>query len=94
MRSRPSLKNIPKGPSWAPGEPRTYSLHTGRCRVKLSILVPVYNEQDNLPELLSRLFKVARDLKKSFEIILIDDGSGDDSVKIIKIGRASCRERV
>jgi len=52
--------------------------------VNLSILVPVYNEQDNLPELLSRLLKVARSMNRSFEIILIDDGSSDDSVKIIK----------
>ncbi len=50
----------------------------------LSILVPVFNEEENLPELLERLLKTGRSLNKKFEIIFIDDGSKDNSVKIIK----------
>ena len=52
--------------------------------MKLSILVPVYNEEDNLPELIRRILGVARGLKRSFEVILIDDGSTDGSERIIK----------
>ncbi|OGR84359.1 MAG: UDP-4-amino-4-deoxy-L-arabinose-oxoglutarate aminotransferase [Elusimicrobia bacterium RIFCSPLOWO2_01_FULL_54_10] len=52
--------------------------------MNVSILVPVFNEEANLPELLERLLKTARGTGKSFEIILIDDGSSDGSVKIIK----------
>src|SRR5262249_18105112 len=50
----------------------------------VSILVPVFNEEENLPELLDRLLKVGRGLNKKFEIIFIDDGSKDGSVKILK----------
>ncbi len=50
----------------------------------VSILVPVFNEEENLPELLERLLKIARGMNKSFEILFIDDGSKDNSVKILK----------
>lgn len=50
----------------------------------LSLLAPVFNEEENLGELLERLLKVARGLGVKFEIILIDDGSRDASVRIAK----------
>ena len=42
-----------------------------------SVLVPAYNEADNLQAFLARLIPVMEGLGRSFEIILIDDGSVD-----------------
>jgi glycosyltransferase involved in cell wall biosynthesis len=45
----------------------------------VSIVVAVYNEEESLPPLCEQLDRVMRGLKKSYEIILVDDGSRDDS---------------
>lgn len=45
----------------------------------LSILVPVYNDQDVLDELNLRLQKVVPSISENYEIVLIDDGSKDNS---------------
>ncbi len=50
----------------------------------ISIVIPVFNEQDNLHALMERLLRVMRGMKRSFEIILIDDGSRDGSLKILE----------
>ena len=49
----------------------------------LSVVIPVYNEKDNLDELIQRCLDTCRKIKKSFEIILVDDGSTDASTKKI-----------
>ncbi len=46
----------------------------------LSAVIPVYNEQDNLEPLLLELEEVLKPLGKSFEVLLVDDCSKDDSV--------------
>ena len=51
---------------------------------ELSIIIPVYNEEDNLAELHARLVKVMLGLNKSYEIIFIDDSSMDRSFEILK----------
>lgn len=54
----------------------------------LSVVVPVLNEEESLPELTAWIEKVCSDSKTSFEIIFIDDGSNDSSWKIIEgLGR-------
>ncbi len=49
----------------------------------ISIVIPVFNEEDNLKELVSRCLNVCNKMDKSFEIILVDDGSTDRSAEII-----------
>jgi len=49
----------------------------------VSIVVPVYNEEANLPEFIARCLKVGEELPESFELILVDDGSKDESQQII-----------
>lgn len=49
----------------------------------LSIVIPVYNEEESIPELLEWIFRVVGDNKLATEVILIDDGSTDDSWKVI-----------
>ena len=50
----------------------------------LSIVIPVYNEKATLQELVSRCISVGDSLDKSYELILVDDGSRDNSVAMIK----------
>jgi len=45
----------------------------------LSVIIPVYNEEENLPGLGAELSSVMESLKKPFEVLLVDDGSTDAS---------------
>ena len=51
--------------------------------MKLSIVVPVYNEARALPELFSRIQKTLAGTHYVYEIIAVDDGSTDDSWKTL-----------
>ena len=53
-------------------------------QVKVSAVVPVYNEEGNLPILIPKLSKVLKDLGCSYEMIFVDDGSSDGSQRILK----------
>jgi len=50
----------------------------------ISIITPVYNEEHSLIELHARIQKTLSKLNQQFEIIFVDNGSTDDSLKIIK----------
>ncbi|EKD27941.1 MAG: hypothetical protein ACD_79C00492G0002 [uncultured bacterium] len=50
----------------------------------VSIVIPVFNESSNLNELIERTLKTCRSQTWKFEIILIDDGSRDNSAEIIQ----------
>jgi len=50
----------------------------------LSIVVPLLNEEESLPELAEWIENVCRENKISYEIIFIDDGSTDDSWRVIQ----------
>lgn len=52
--------------------------------VKLSIIVPCYNEEKNLVPLLKRLEDTLKKIGSLYEIILIDDGSQDNTKEVIK----------
>ena len=43
----------------------------------LSVVVPLYNEEDSLPSLVEQLLAALRPIGRSFELILVDDGSRD-----------------
>ncbi len=49
-----------------------------------SIVVPVYNEAGNLCELIERISNTLRTLERFYEIILVNDGSQDESEAILK----------
>ncbi len=49
----------------------------------LSVVIPVYNEEKNLPELIERCIAACKKTSRTFEIILVDDGSRDGSRDII-----------
>ena len=50
----------------------------------LSVVVPVFNEEANLPELHRRLAVVLPDVVDSYEILFVDDGSRDRSWELIR----------
>jgi glycosyltransferase involved in cell wall biosynthesis len=50
----------------------------------LSVVVPLLNEEESLPELTEWICRVVRPLEKYFEIIMVDDGSKDNSWKVIE----------
>lgn len=53
-------------------------------KLDLSIVVPLYNEAESLPELVAWIDRVARANNLSYEAILVDDGSKDGSWKVIE----------
>lgn len=52
--------------------------------MQLSIVVPLFNEEESLPELCSWIKSVVDQHSYSYEVLLIDDGSRDDSWKVIQ----------
>ena len=43
----------------------------------ISIVVPFFDEQDNIPEFFRRLTPILQELNSAFEIICVNDGSSD-----------------
>ena len=50
----------------------------------LSVVVPLYNEEGSLPHLIDQLLAALRPLKRSFEIVLVDDGSRDGTAAVLR----------
>jgi undecaprenyl-phosphate 4-deoxy-4-formamido-L-arabinose transferase len=57
--------------------------------VAVSIVIPVYNEELNLPVLFARLFPVLDRLGRSYEVIFTNDGSADRSLQLLRAQHAS-----
>ncbi|MEK7137945.1 MAG: glycosyltransferase [Patescibacteria group bacterium] len=53
-------------------------------RIKLSIIIPVYNEAESVAELHTELVDVLTALNHPYEIIFVDDGSTDDTFNRLK----------
>ena len=52
--------------------------------MNLSLVIPVYNERENLPLLFDALYAVMNTIQKSWEVIFVDDGSHDKSLSVLK----------
>ena len=52
--------------------------------LSLSIVVPVFNEEKNLPDLYKEITKSSEELNLSYEIIFVDDGSWDLSFPVLR----------
>ena len=53
--------------------------------IEISIVVPIYNERENLVLLDQEITKSIKPLNKSYEVILVDDGSTDGSSELIRV---------
>ena len=55
----------------------------------VSVVIPVYNEEESLPALIERLMPVMENLGRSYEVVFINDGSRDRSLALL----LDCRDR-
>jgi len=52
--------------------------------VALSIVVPIYNEEESLPFLVNQLLDILNPMNETFELVLVNDGSLDKSADVIR----------
>ena len=50
----------------------------------ISLVIPVFNEEDNLPVLFGEISRAVSGLGKEWEVIFVDDGSRDRSLEVIR----------
>jgi glycosyltransferase involved in cell wall biosynthesis len=62
-------------------------------RPEISIVIPVFNERENLVLLDEQITKHMKQLNKDYEVILVDDGSNDGSAEVIRILK-NCNSRL
>jgi len=55
-----------------------------KSNVELSIVVPIYNEEESLPFLVNQLLEVLEPMEETFELVLVNDGSSDNSAEVIR----------
>ena len=60
--------------------------------VTYSVTVPVYNESENVQDLVQKIESVMNSIAKPWELILVDGGSSDDSFAKMKEIQTQCRE--
>ena len=53
-------------------------------KIALSIVVPIYNEEESLPFLVRQLLEVLQHMEETFELVLVNDGSSDNSAEVIR----------
>jgi len=53
-------------------------------KIEISVVIPIYNEEKNIIPLYEELKKVLETMGKSYEIIFVDDGSVDGSLKFLQ----------
>lgn len=61
---------------------------------KVSVVIPVFNEQESLPELMRRTVAACELLEADYEILLVDDGSSDDSAALMSAAAAEPGSRI
>ncbi|EDX83915.1 glycosyl transferase, group 2 family protein [Synechococcus sp. PCC 7335] len=74
------LSPAPLSPNTTEGEVAPQSFN----RPNLSIVVPIYNEVETIPSLVSRITKVLEEMDVTYEFICVDDGSTDGSVALLR----------
>ena len=52
--------------------------------MELSLVIPIYNEEENLPLLMEAINTVMNPMKRSWEVIFVDDGSRDNSLEVLR----------
>jgi hypothetical protein len=57
---------------------------TAGAATAVSVVIPLLNEADSLPELGAQLQQMMDNLERSCEIIFVDDGSSDDSFEVLR----------
>jgi glycosyltransferase involved in cell wall biosynthesis len=63
-----------------------------RNKIEVSVIVPIFNEEDSIAILVESLFSVLRRIRHSFEILMVNDGSTDRSGERLAAAAAKHRE--
>ena len=63
-------------------------------KVELSIILPVYEEEGSIETLVREIFRTLEDAGRQFEVVVIDDGSGDRTMAILQGLKDRFRERL
>nr|MBE6191765.1 glycosyltransferase family 2 protein [Rikenellaceae bacterium] len=53
-------------------------------KIDISVVVPLFNEAESLPELMAWIDRVAKEHKLTYEVIMVDDGSSDNSWAVVE----------
>ena len=53
-------------------------------KVKVSIVIPIFNEEESIPQLVQEVLMTMRSTEDSFEIVLVNDGSKDRSAEVLE----------
>jgi dolichol-phosphate mannosyltransferase len=85
----PDAKSHPKPPASRVRRQSTKST-SDDTPLDLSVTVPIYNEAANIPPLFEELTAALDKLKKTYEIIAVDDGSTDDSLQKLREESEQC----
>ena len=51
---------------------------------ELSVIVPIFNEEESIKPLCERLLSVLDEMGKAFEVIFVNDGSSDNSMPLLR----------
>ena len=70
-----------------------FASKSNRAGLDISVVVPLYNEQENVRELYRRLVASLEAIDMSFELVLVNDGSRDKIWEILQM-LAHCDDRV
>src|SRR5262245_32616264 len=74
---------------------RTASPRGPAGAIKLSVIVPLYNEQESIQPLYEAIVRAVEPLGRPFEMVFVDDGSKDDTVAIAtSLARRDSRLRI
>jgi glycosyltransferase involved in cell wall biosynthesis len=72
----------------AMSRPATPAANAAQTQHKLSVVIPAYNEEDGIAEIVERVLKIEPELKKigvdGLELIVVDDGSKDRTPEIVR----------
>ena len=63
-------------------------------KIDVSVVVPLYNEEESLPELMAWIARVCDSNTLTYEVIMIDDGSSDDSWGVVERLKSEYGERL
>jgi glycosyltransferase involved in cell wall biosynthesis len=70
-------------------------INTKEHDIYLSVVIPVYNEKASISHLYRELSKVLKRMDKSYEVILVDDGSRDGTFEeLLKVHQKDCNFRI
>lgn len=63
-------------------------LHTMNEHPHLSLIIPAYNEQETIPTLLDRVGSALARIGQPFEVVIVDDGSTDQTPQLLQTAMA------